>query len=110
MMSAFRSGPDGPSVTDLKRDLENNLHILRAIAETREGLEIRLVDYLAPYTLYAYDPGRENGSMELRLGSFHGQHEKRPTFLLQRDRDPNWFDYFSAQFLSVWEGADPAEI
>lgn len=45
--------------------------------------------------------------MDLRLGSFHGQHELRPTFRLIRKRDGEWFDYFYEQFTSVWNAADP---
>ncbi|MFI7081842.1 hypothetical protein ACIBO1_31590 [Micromonospora sp. NPDC049903] len=104
-MSAFRAGPDG-MVHGLEERLAINLGLLDRLLERRTGMEVRLVDYLAPYTLYAYDPGLESGSMDLRLGSFHGQHELRPTFRLVRKRDGEWFDYFYEQFTSVWNSAD----
>jgi len=106
-MSGLRAGPEGQSIPEQRARLEHNLALLAE--RTHPGLEVRLVDYLAPYTLYAYDPGLAHGKMDLRLGSFHGQHELRPTFQLHRDRDGDWFDYFYEQFTVVWKIAEPTE-
>ncbi|QDY11165.1 hypothetical protein FJK98_31820 [Micromonospora sp. HM134] len=105
-MLAFRAGP-----TWGRQRLEERLAINLGLLERRigqgDGLEVRLIDYLPPYTLYAYDPGLDDGSMEFRLGSFGGRHELRPTFRMIRRRDGEWFDYFYEQFTSVWNAADP---
>ncbi|MGY2033401.1 hypothetical protein [Nocardia gipuzkoensis] len=106
-MSGLRAGPDGQSIPEQQARLKHNLRLLDDCAHP--GLEVRLVDYLAPYTLYAYDPGLGHGKMDLRLGSFHGQHELRPTFQLHRERDGDWFDYFYEQFTVVWKAAEPTE-
>ncbi|MFF3455314.1 hypothetical protein ACFYXH_13460 [Streptomyces sp. NPDC002730] len=102
-MAAFRA-PDN-DVRNLEERLSINLNILRRLGAHNSGLEIRLVDYLAPYTLYAYDPGLGGGKMDLRLGSFLGDHDLRPTFQLLRARDGDWFDYFYEQFTLVWSAA-----
>lgn len=108
-MSALRAGPKVSS-EDIERGLEHNLEILRPLVEASNGrLQVRLVDYLAPYTLYAYDPETSSGRMDLRLGSFHGDHELRPTFQLLRERDGEWYFYFLAQFKSVWTIAEPLD-
>ncbi|WBB78557.1 hypothetical protein O7606_20355 [Micromonospora sp. WMMD882] len=104
-MLAFRAGPAWGRQR-LRERLAINLGLLEQRREERDGLEIRLVDYLPPYTLYAYDPGLDDGSMELRLGSVGGKHDLRPTFRLIRKRDAEWFDYFYEQFTSVWNAAD----
>lgn len=104
-MSGLRAGPDGLAIPEQRARLESNLAVLDECSHP--ALEVRLVDYLAPYTLYAYDPGLAHGKMDLRLGSFHGQHELRPTFQLHRDRDGDWFDYFYEQFTVVWKVAEP---
>lgn len=108
-MSGFRAGPKGYSVAKQNKDLRDNLTTLWDIKANSPGLEIKVVDYLAPYTLYAYDPDSVNGHMELRLGSFHGNHKLRPSFELRRDRDGDWFDYFCDQFRSVWRAAHDYE-
>ncbi|WP_420115961.1 hypothetical protein [Micromonospora sp.] len=105
-MLAFRAGPAWGRQT-LEERLAINLGLLDRRLTQGDGLEVRLVDYLPPYTLYAYDPGLDDGSMELRLGSVGGRHELRPTFRLIRQRDGEWFDYFYEQFTTVWNAAEP---
>jgi len=104
-MAAFRAGPENTSKEEQRERLEINHRILRRIAAP--GLEIRSIDYLSPYTLYGWDPGLSHGRMCIRLSSFHGTYEMRPTFYLQRDRDEGWFEYFYEQFVSVWNLATP---
>lgn len=106
-MSAFRAGPRGQPIEVQQRNLATDLE--RLGAGTYPGLDVRLVDYLHAYTMYAYDPGEANGTMDLRLGSFHGRHELRPTFQLRRERDGDWFDYFYEQFAAVWSVAQPPQ-
>ncbi|MFE7723520.1 hypothetical protein ACFU44_31355 [Nocardia rhizosphaerihabitans] len=108
-MSGLRAGPRGDSATEQEARFAIHRADLRRISQQNPGLEVRLIDYLAPYTLYAYDPGLANGMMELRLGSFHGRHDARPTFTLTRQKDEYWFEYFYDQFASVWKAADPDE-
>lgn len=109
-MSALRAGPDGMSLEEQEAQLINNLAILQSLGRLGSNLEVRLIDYLAPYTLYAYDPGLDSGRLVMRLGSFHGQHELRPTFQVERARDYAWFEYFYEQFVSIWNAADPFEL
>ena len=110
-MSALRAGPPpAPSRQTQEDRLRKNLEILRSLAADGPGLEVRLIDYLAPYTLYAYDPGFDDGTMVMRLGSFHGKHRLRPTFELLRSRDGDWFDYFYEQFTAVWSESTPYDL
>lgn len=84
-MAAFRS-PD-TDTGQLQEFLHNNLDTLNRLHTDHPGLQVRLIDYLPPYTLYAYDPGLPAGRMDLRLASFHGDYDLRPTFSVQRARD-----------------------
>ncbi|MFJ9079354.1 hypothetical protein ACIRO3_29545 [Streptomyces sp. NPDC102278] len=108
-MNAFRmSGQLRPAdVSHLQAGLDYHLGLLARVAGSHPNLEVRQVDYLAPYTLYAYDPGLPSGRMDLRLGSFLGDHDMRPTFRLAREGDGEWFDYFCEQFVRVWDVAEP---
>ncbi|MFC6156507.1 hypothetical protein [Kribbella jiaozuonensis] len=109
-MSVLRAGPDGLGMQEQEERLSTSLAILRRLATLGTRLEVRLIDYLAPYTLYGYDPGLEEGMIEMRLGSFHGQHHLRPTFRIERMRDPAWFEYFYEQFVSMWTVAEPYDL
>jgi hypothetical protein len=105
MMSAFRANK--PPET-LAKNLRFNLELLGEIRKSHQTLEVRVADYLAPYTLYAYDPEAPQGRLECRLGSFRGRHDFRPTFSVDAAGDPDWFDYFYDQFKQVWSAArDP---
>lgn len=109
-MSVLRAGPDGLGRHEQEERLGTNLAILRRLATVGPSLEVRLIDYLAPYTLYAYDPGLAAGMIEMRLGSFHGEHHLRPTFQVRRTHDEAWFQYFYEQFVLTWNAADPYEL
>jgi hypothetical protein len=109
-MSVLRAGPEGMGLQEQEEQLGNNLAILQQLARVGPSLEVRLIDYLAPYTLYAYDPGLDTGMMQMRLGSFHGKHHLRPTFQVDRSRDDAWFEYFYEQFVSMWNSADPCDF
>ena len=104
-MAAFRSADS--DIEHLQEALHNNLDILHRLEAELPGLQLRLIDYLPPYTLFAYDPGLPDGRMDLRLMSFHGDYGMRPTFSVQRARDGDWFNYFYEQFILVWNTADP---
>ncbi|PZG54420.1 hypothetical protein C1I98_03970 [Spongiactinospora gelatinilytica] len=108
-MAAFRSADS--DIGHLQEALHNNLDTLHRLGAERPGLHLRLIDYLPPYTLYAYDPGLPNGRMNLRLMSFHGDYDVRPTFSVERTRDGDWFDYFYERFTLVWHNArsDPQD-
>lgn len=104
-MAALRSADSG--IGHLQEALRNNLDVLHRLEAELPGLQVRLIDYLPPYTLYAYDPGLPDGCMDLRLMSFHGDYGTRPGFSLQRARDEDWFTYFYEQFTLVWKAARP---
>ncbi len=89
----------------LERNLKHNLELLHPLL-VQKGFELRLLDYFGPYTLYAYDPDSPHGKMDLRLSSFRGKHELRPTFRVNHQDDPDWFDYFFDQFMQAWNAAE----
>ncbi|WP_147268298.1 hypothetical protein [Spongiactinospora rosea] len=103
-MAAFRSADS--DIGRLREALDNNLDILHGLEAEFPGLCLRQIDYLPPYTLYAYDPGLPDGRMDLRLMSFHGDYDLRPSFSVQRARDGEWFGHFHEQFTLVWQNAE----
>jgi hypothetical protein len=108
-MAARRAGHETPD--ELEHELSSNLIKLRLIADhlsqqadrpTLARLEVRQLDYLPPYTLYAYDPHSLSGRMEIRLGGLSVVHDKRPGFTLT-PRDGVWYQHFKDQFNAAWD-------
>jgi hypothetical protein len=115
-MAALRSSrhSEGQLGQELRANLERLTVLLQRQIElpvdcdkTRRPLQVRVVDYLAPYALYAYDPGQPDGMLEIRISTFRGTHYKRPTFRLVQDIDREWFDHFRNEFEKVWDVSTP---
>jgi hypothetical protein len=107
-MAAFR----GKNLSEqrLNSDLERSLTILTdLIHEMPTGkIEIRVVDYIALYTMYIFDPQLPNGHILAHLSTFHVPHIRfRPTFKLTHKDDRVWFEHFLEQFEVVWNEAEP---
>ena len=105
-MAALRTTHGQMNKIDM--ELSANLGHLQNIARQRLGgkLEIRVIDYLAPWTMYAFDPHLPDGQMIVRLTPFRAIGRKRPSIRLSAKVDNKWFQYFSSQFESVWEEAE----
>lgn len=101
-MLNLRGKPE--DVSSRRTDLKRNIEILDAIArKTAVGkLEVRVLDYLAPYTLVAYDPQLPTGRLFVWLGSIGVPNSDRPMFSLTRSGDPDWFEFFLNQFELTW--------
>ena len=93
----------------LNKAVTANLETLSHLAGRGSGdqIEYRVIDFLAPYVVYAFDPTDRHGRLMVRVGNFRGSHDDRPTFWLTRADDQAWFDHFIGQFTAVWEEADP---
>lgn len=116
-MAAFRAKGSNSKDIDcrakLGQDLQNSLDTLGDISHiasqnfTKGKLEIRVIDYLAPYTLYVFDVDQPTGWAQSRLSSLHGVHTNRPTYRLTKKKDAVWYDYHVEQFEIAWKLADP---
>lgn len=107
-MAAFRAGLS--SAGQLNATLEANLRqIYGLIPLSRpEMVELRVVDYLGPYTMYIFDRYSRSGQMLLHISSFHGRDPwDRPTLSLTRSGNTAWFEYFAHQFQRVWDVSKP---
>ena len=106
-MAAFRG--KNLKEEDLNNDLTRNLARLADIAtkSTSGKLEYRVIDYLAPYTMYAFDPHLPSGQIIGRLSTLRVPNAKRPIFKLTRQNDHEWFDFHVEQFEAAWQAACP---
>lgn len=109
-MAAFR-GIDLDEQT-LNSNLKRNLMTLANLSKaTPPGkLEFRVVDYLAPYTMYFFDPKIPSGRVFAHMSTFRVSNNRfRPTFKLTRKDDNLWVEHFLSQFETVWEEAIPED-
>jgi hypothetical protein len=80
------------------------------ISEKSTGgkLEIRVLDYLAPYAMIGIDPNSRTGALQMRLTAWHAPRtEDRPLIELSRSQDGEWFEHFIGDFEKMWEEATP---
>ena len=87
--------------------VENTLLRLAEIKDANANfsgsLEVRVINYLPPWTMIATEPDSSDGFMSVRLLPYRILNDKRPLFTLRREKDNYWFQYFLYQFEAVWE-------
>jgi hypothetical protein len=106
-MAAFRAREYYRS--KLNKDLLHNLDTLNAIASRssiKGKLEVKVIDYFSPYTLYIFDVDRPTGWAQARLYSLRVAYTNRPTYRLTKRDDSLWYDYHVEQFEKAWESAE----
>jgi hypothetical protein len=69
-------------------------------------LEVRAVDYLAPYALFAYDPDLPTGRMDVRIAGLQVDVDTRPTFTITAANAGRWYQHFKEQFEAAWRLAE----
>lgn len=90
-----------------KTDLVRNLSTLASLASrTPPGkLERKVIDYLGPYTMVAFDEELETGRMFVWLATLGVPNTNRPMFELSKTNDLGWFTFFADQFRLTWNKA-----
>lgn len=101
-MLNLRGNPD--DTPNRRTDLKRNIEILENISRKKATgkLEVKVVDYLAPYTIVAYDSQLPTGRLFVWLGSIGVPNSERPMFSLSRSADPEYFNFFLNQFELTW--------
>lgn len=100
------------NVTEINETIERNIRIIAGLATRSSSgeIEVRVIDYLPPYTIIAFDPERPNGVMFIRLTTFRVPNERRPTIQLRRTDDEFWYKFFLEQFEMVWKEAEIIDL
>jgi hypothetical protein len=112
-MAVLRAAHDDDN--ELQRELTANLFKLRQIANRISKLaapqefgrlEVGVIDYLAPYALYAYDPQLPTGRMDVRMAALQAKVDDRPTFTITTVNAGPWYQHFKGQFEAAWNLAE----
>jgi hypothetical protein len=105
-MAAFRA--KDLSESDLNDDLIRNLKRLDTIARSNSTgkLEIKVIDYLAPYVMYIFDPHLSSGQIIMRLSTLRVPDATRPIIKITRSKDLEWFNFHLQQFETAWQAGE----
>ena len=69
----------------------------------QDEVELRYTPCPPPYTLLIIDPDKSGGEVQVEFYTYEGNPHKRPHFILKRDIDPRWYDFFREEFDLVWK-------
>ncbi len=105
-MAAFRS-QSRINKNKLNKNLEDNLELLEEIKKRWPSakFEYKVIDYLAPYTMYMYDPYHSTGKIMVKLSAFEANMDERPAYYLTKQDDAFWFQFHLNQFETAWKKA-----
>lgn len=78
-------------------------HLLELQKSTSGKCEVRLSNVFLPFRIEAFDPEKENGSMNVEIFVYKKYQGDRPNLVLTRTRDPQWFANFYIQFQQLWD-------
>lgn len=112
-MAAFRNNlrRQKSKVNELvERTLTRLAEINDATSNSKGKLEVRVVNYLPPWTMIAINPNTFDGFMSIRLTTFGIPNDERPHFELNHREDEYWFKFFLSQFESVWAEGEKVEL
>jgi len=86
-------------------DLDNARKILSAISQQStnpNAVQLKVVDYLAEPVMTIVDPNSLEGTMFVTLNGFEKRLVSRPSFVLHRERDNKWFEFYQESFENLW--------
>ncbi len=95
----------------LELDVERSMSVLRDLKRRDENVELRLLPYSPGFSLVVIDPDGKNGRAIVEFFGFTNEHiTDRMHIEISRQQSQYWFEYWAAQFDTMWEAArEPAE-
>jgi hypothetical protein len=70
-------------------------------------VDIRLVNYVPPFSLMVCDPHKKNGSIRVELYTMAVPTRERPHFHIRKNAEPQCFKFFLDQYEQLWKMAEP---
>jgi hypothetical protein len=109
--------PDAPSLDtwDLlskspttESDIRSALQLFKQVmdVETNKGkCEVRLADVFLPFSIVAFDTGKETGEMHIEYYTYKTALSERPHIYLTSRDSSHWFSFYQQQFEQIWSEA-----
>lgn len=93
-------------ISDIKTYINNINSTLNSLEKLKskfpEKIEIKTVNFLPAYSLVITDSQKETGIVRLELYTQQVPTRNRPQLVLRKNREPNWFKFFTSQFDVMW--------
>ena len=97
----------------LRGRLNLSLDKLKEIADSApifsQNIEVKFVDFLPGMAMTMVDHQKTNGALFITVTGFGVNTKSRPSFVLKKENDNKWFEYFQATFENMWNW-DKCEI
>ena len=86
---------------DQLRTSLSNLHRLKQ--RYPDQIELKVCDFVPPFSLLILDPKKEHGSIQVELYTLAVPTRDRPEFTVQAALERYWYNFFLNQFTQMWE-------
>lgn len=106
-MAGFRSASNTPIDEQLER-INASIKFLTRRFGKYGNFELRLIDYMLPYSLILIQSGKDKQQDEycyVRILPFKESTTTAPTIYPDSKKDIFWFEYFKSQFEKIWGAA-----
>ncbi len=81
------------------------LKIMQEIAKSVKSIDnvqVKILDHLPNSILTIVDPEYSHGIIYVTLNGFGQQYLRRPSFILQKKQDGDWFKFYQETFENTW--------
>lgn len=89
----------------LRHDLTKVVQVLRSVQNKGYPglLELKFYKIVPSFGIFAINPDNAEGIIKVEMFPYLTPIEKRPHFVLRKDRDGEWYDLFRQQFEEQWK-------
>jgi hypothetical protein len=106
-MQVYRSSSIKDPVI-MANDMQSHVAVMKTLTNKihqPDLLEIKLMPYLASYSLFIIEDKDGITEIYVKLLPFQKSDSESPTFKVDSKNDPIWYKFFSKQFELLWESA-----
>jgi len=98
---AYATWPGG---TESQKDLGRSVDIVKSnISSKRNNVELKFISLAPPYSMLLIDPETDYGEIQIELYTYQRNTHERPHFILTKEENPHWFEFFWNEFRAAWE-------
>ncbi|MGQ0600606.1 MAG: hypothetical protein ACT4QE_02795 [Anaerolineales bacterium] len=88
----------------------NQYKQIRQLAKNPEYIQVRLLDFAPPYSVYIFPKLDGGGVVYVEMYGYKSPMGAIPKFRITEREAPEWYKHFSDQFEAIWDGAAKTEL
>jgi hypothetical protein len=104
-----RGGNEDQFRADFAQTL-NQYKEIRQTARSPENVQIRLLDFIPPFSLYIFPKTDEGGIVFVETYGYKSPLGSVPKFQLTEHDNPDWYKHFASQFETMWKDAETVSL